>query len=168
MGRAGSWEGTREINMPVSSACPPGGWRAKGAHQRKSLWLSLLGQRAGGRGWRVDLEGQMKTIQHAWETAKELEWPLCTFTSTGENSKVICFPTLLFIFPSHMFIRNILSLNIMVLYPGRGTGSFVPRPGLQNQVSHRKGPSNMNFKQTSQMTHTQLSGAPSYRMKGER
>lgn len=91
---------------------------------------------------------------------------MCIFTSTGENSKVICFPTVLFIFPCHTFIRNILSLNVTVLYPGWGTGSFVPRPGLQNQVSHRKGPRNVNFKQTSHRTHTQLSGAPSYRMKG--
>lgn len=133
MRRVSSQEGTREINRPTSSAFPPGGWKAKGAHQFKFLWLSLLGQGTGRERWRVDLEGQMKKIQHWSEIAKELEGPLCIFTSTGENSKVICFPTILFLLPYNMFIRNII-IQYYALVSGEGNRILCPMPRLKSHT----------------------------------
>lgn len=68
----------------------------------------------------------MEKIQDLSETAKGLEWPLCIFTSTEENRDLL----FLFIIPYNLFIRNILSLNLVVLCRGGGGG------GVQDPMSH--------------------------------
>lgn len=111
-------EGIREINTPTSLANPPKGWRAKGAR-----WYSHCGSVSWGKekvkkGGKWIPRGKWSQIQHPSETAKGLEWLLCIFTSTEENSKVISFSVSSFISPGS--IRNIIIIKCYGHVLGRG------------------------------------------------